>query len=313
MLKIRRIKLLLTIVIAVFFLSIEDSLAKVDVVTSLPELASIAQEVGGEKVKVFSLAKGYQDPHFVDPKPTFILKLNRADILIYNGLNLEIGWLPSLITGSRNSNITSTDADGHLNVSTFISDILEVPNKKIDRSQGDIHPGGNPHYLLDPRNGIIVAKGIAERLINIDPENASYYDDNLNNFVNKLSLGVKRWDAKLKPFMGTKIVTYHKVWTYFANWAGFNQVGFIEPKPGIPPSPSHVAKLIKKMEDLNVKLIIASNYYPTKTASVIAQKANANLLILPVQVGGEEGINTYYDLFDYLVNELTNVLGKEGS
>jgi len=232
------------------FVSVSDVSAKVRVVTSVPTLAAIAEEVGGDKVEVEGLAKGYQDPHFVDSKPSYVLLLNKADLLLYTGLDLEIGWLPVLITGSRNSKITSTASPGRLDTSTLILNILEVPNTKVDRSMGDIHPGGNPHYWLDPRNGIATANGIAERLMEIDPENSSYYDERLGDFVKRLNAKIQEWDKKLAPYRGTEIVTYHKSWVYFSDWAGFKEVGYIEPKPGIPPSPSHAAELIRKMKEI---------------------------------------------------------------
>ncbi len=292
------------------FVSGEVALAKVRVITSLPNFAAITKEIGGDKVDVESLAKGYQDPHFVDGKPSYVLKLNRADLLIYNGLELEIGWLPPLITGSRNSKITSTNSPGNLNASTLISNILEVPTARVDRSMGDIHPGGNPHYWLDPRNGIAIANGIAERLKEIDPKNASYYDERLGDFVGRLNAKMKEWDEKLAPYKGTQIVTYHKGWVYFSNWAGFEEVGYVEPKPGIPPSPSYVADLIRKIQGINVKLVIAESFYPQKTPALIAEKAGASFLTLPASVGGRDGINTYFDLFDVIVGDITSKLAS---
>jgi zinc/manganese transport system substrate-binding protein len=286
-----------------------ESLAKVRVVSSVPNFASIAEEIGGDKVEVKSIAKGYEDPHFVSPKPSYILLLNKADLVLYNGLDLEIGWLPPLITGARNSKIL-TGALGNLDCSTLIPTILEVPTTKIDRSMGDIHPGGNPHYMLDPRNGIPVAKGIADRLKEIDPENASYYDERLRDFVGHLNVKIKEWDHKLAPYKGAEIVTYHKGWVYFSNWADFKEVGYIEPKPGIPPSPSYVAELIRRIQQMNVKLVIAESYYPQKTPALIAEKAGASFLTLPASVGGRDGINTYYDLFDVIVGDIKSKLAN---
>jgi zinc/manganese transport system substrate-binding protein len=298
------------VLVSIFFLT-GDASAKVQIVASLPDLGAIAKEIGGDKVNVVSLAKGYQDPHFVDAKPSYVIKLNKADLLIYNGLDLEIGWLPPLITGSRNSKITSTDALGRLDASTSIPRVLEVPTTKIDRSMGDIHPKGNPHYLLDPRNGIAVAQGITARLKEIDPENASYYDENYKNFADRLNAKIKEWDEELAPYKGTEIVAYHKNLEYFSEWTGFKEVGYIEPKPGIPPSPSHVADLIKQMKAMDVKLVIASNFYPRKTGSLIADQTGAQFLSIPTSVGGQDGINTYTDLFDVIVSDVTSALKNE--
>ncbi|MGH7848993.1 MAG: metal ABC transporter substrate-binding protein [Thermodesulfobacteriota bacterium] len=306
--KICRFTILIALAaIPVFFLT-RDAAAKVQIVASLPDLGAVAEEIGGDKVNVVSLAKGYQDPHFVDAKPTYVTKLNKADLLIYNGLDLEIGWLPPLITGSRNSKITSTDALGRLDASTVIPRVLEVPTTQIDRSMGDIHPKGNPHYLLDPRNGAPIAAAITERLKEIDPENSPYYEENYNNFVNRLKSKIKEWDELLAPYKGTEIVSYHKNLTYFTEWAGFKEIGYIEPKLGIPPTPSHVAELIKKMKSMDVKLVIASNYYPQKTGELIAEKTGTVFLNIPTSVEGEEGVNTYFDLIDAIVGDITAAL-----
>ncbi|MGE5444626.1 MAG: metal ABC transporter substrate-binding protein [Ignavibacteriales bacterium] len=293
------------------FSFIYAQVASAKVVASLPTFGEIAKEVGGDKVDVKSLAKGYQDPHFVDGKPSFILDLNKADLLIHAGLELEVGWLPPLVTGARNSKILPNNI-GNLDCSTLISNILEVPTTKIDRSMGDIHPGGNPHYWLDPRNGIAVAKGIAERLKEIDPKNASYYDERLGDFTKRLSAKIKEWDEKLAPYKGTQIVTYHKSWVYFSDWAGFDEVGYVEPKPGIPPSPSYVVELISNIQKMNVKLVIAESFYPQKAPALIAQKAGASLLVLPSEVGARDGINTYSDLFDAIVGEIISKLASHG-
>lgn len=298
----------ITFVLISIFFSAGDASAKVQIVASLPDLGAIAREIGGDKVNVVTLAKGYQDPHFVDAKPIYITKLNRADLLIYNGLDLELGWLPLLVTGARNSNISTLDSPGNLDASIFVPNILEVPTSPIDRSGGDVHPRGNPHYMLDPRNGFPVAKGIAAKLMELDSENASYYEENYKKFADHLDQKIKEWDEELAPYKGTEIVSYHKNLEYLSDWAGFKEIGFIEPKPGIPPTPSHVAALIKKMEQTDVKLVIASNYYPQKTPSLIAEKTGAVFLSIPTQVEGQDGINTYFDLFDAIVGEITAAL-----
>jgi len=284
--------------------------AVVDIVTTVPDLASIAKEIGGDKVKVKSLGKGYQNPHYVDAKPSYIVDLNKADMLISVGLDLEIGWLPILITGARNSKINSPNYGGNLDTSTLIP-LLDVATVKVDRSQGDIHPGGNPHFLLDPRRALIVANGIAKRLTEIDPENALSYESNLAGFVSSLEAKIIEWDKSLDQYRGTKIFTYHKLWTYFIDWAEFVEKGTIEPKPGIPPSPKHVAELIKIAKNSDVKLVLSANFYPKKTGEQIAKTAGIPFLSLPVQVGGEKGINSYTELIDDIVNSITSTLEKD--
>jgi len=305
---LKRLTLCMSFAVFSAFFVQGEVFAKVDVVTSIPDFAAIAREIGGDKVDVVSLAKGYQDPHFVDAKPVYVTKLNRADVLIYNGLDLELGWLPLLVTGARNSRISTLNAEGNVDASTFIANVLEVPTGPIDRSMGDVHPRGNPHYMLDPRNGIPVAKGIAEKLSEVDPENASYYEANYESFARLLNMKIKEWDEELAPYKGTEIVSYHKNLEYLSEWAGLKEVGFIEPKPGIPPTPSHVAELIKKMKSMDVKLVIASNYYPQKTPSIIAEQTGAVFLSIPTSVEGEDGIDTYFDLFDAIVGEITAAL-----
>ncbi len=305
----KNVTIIFSLAIISILLLANDGLAKVKIVTSTTDFAAIARDIGGDKVDVTSLAKGYQDPHFVDAKPIFVTRLNQADLLVYNGLELEIGWLPILITGARNSDISAGNSIGHYDASTSIKNKLEV-TEPVDRSMGDVHPGGNPHYMLNPNNGIAVARGIAARLIQIDPENAAYYEKNFKNFVSALKLKISEWKTELTPFQGTKIVTYHKLWIYFTNWAGFKEVGAIEPKPGIPPTPSHVASIIKSIEQDDVRLIISANYYPQKTPSIIAEKTSIPFLSLPVMVDGRDGINTYIELFDALVAEITSTLNK---
>ncbi|MGH7889790.1 MAG: metal ABC transporter substrate-binding protein, partial [Thermodesulfobacteriota bacterium] len=199
---------------------------------------------------------------------------------------------------------------GNLDCSILVSNVLEVPTTKVDRSMGDVHPGGNPHYLLDPRNGIAVAKGIADRLKEIDSENAGYYDERLSSFVTRLNTKIKEWDAKLASYKGAEIVTYHKSWIYLSEWAGFKEVGYIEPKPGIPPSPSHLAELIRRMQQMNLRLVISESYYPQKTPALVAEKAGASFLVLPSSVGGREDANNYLELFDVIVGEITAKLAS---
>ena len=303
-LKITTLTICLFLTIFVFSGS---AFAQINIVTSVPDLAAIAKEVGGDNVNVKSLGKGYQNPHYVDAKPSYIVDLNKADMLIYVGLDLEIGWLPILITGARNSKINSPNFDGNLDTSTLVP-LMDVYQTKVDRSQGDIHPGGNPHFLLDPRRAIIVANGIAERLSELDPENALSYETNLAGFASRLETKIIEWDKSLAPYRGTEIFTYHKLWTYFIDWADFVEKGTIEPKPGIPPSPKHVAELIKIAENSDVKLVLSANFYPKKTGEQIAKTAGIPFLSLPAQVGGEKGIDSYTELIGNIVNSITSIL-----
>lgn len=300
--------LILAAVTAFFAVTAPLAHAKVRVVTSLSTFADLAREVGGDDVEVIALSKGTQDPHFVDPKPDLALKLNRADLLIHNGLSLEVGWLPVLVTGARNAKVLPA-ATGHLDASTVV-DIKGIPQGKIDRTMGDVHPGGNPHYMLDPGNGIVVSQAIAAKLKIIDPSHAKQYDERTAAYVKKLRTKITQWKTALAPYKGTSIVPYHDSWLYFTEWAALHEAGFVEPKPGIVPSPQHVSALVARIKDKKVKLVIAQTYYPHDMAELVAQKAGAMFLELPSDVGAEQGAETYIGLFDTIVKKLTGALGK---
>jgi zinc/manganese transport system substrate-binding protein len=237
--------------------------ATVNVVTSTEDLGSLTREVGGDKVKVEALGKGYQDPHFVEAKPSFILKLNKADLLVVVGRELEIGWLPPLIDQSRNARIRP-GADYYLDAS-LTARILEIPTGQITRAMGDVHPLGNPHYWLDPDNGRRIAQAIEGKLAQISPADAPYFSERYADFDKRLSEAEKRWDAMVAPYRGLKIVTYHRSWPNFAERFGFEVVGYVEPRPGIPPSPSHTLELIQEVKRLGVKILLVEPYFDLKT------------------------------------------------
>ena len=241
-------KICLAAFIAFFTLSLPlHAQSKLNIITTTEDLAAIAREVGGDHITVDSIAKGYQDPHFVEAKPSFILKLQKADILILVGRDLEIGWLPPLIQQSRNSKV-QVGADGYLDAS-LQARILEVPQGQITRAEGDVHPLGNPHYWLDPENGKIIAREIFDKLVRFRGNDRAYFESRLNDFVNRLNDAEKRWVAMLAPYKGTKVVTYHRSFPNFAERFGLNIVGYVEPKPGIPPTPQHTLELIQQIKN----------------------------------------------------------------
>lgn len=295
-----RIFLMKSLVVAALLLPVVEGQARINVVTTIPDFGAIASEIGGDLVEVTSLVKPTQDPHFVDAKPSFMLALNQADLLLVAGMELEGGWLPPLISGARNRKILR-GADGYLNCSTLITP-MEV--KSVDRAQGDIHPGGNPHYWIDPRNGLRIAKGIAEKLAIIDPDHASMYSANLQNFSKRLQQKIDAWQRRLAPFRGTAVVVYHHSWIYFLDWSGFVQVGTLEPKPGIPPKASHVASLIEQVKSRSVRFMLQESFYPTRLSSIFAAKTGATLKVVPTMVGAG-GTHSYIELIDVLVKELT--------
>jgi zinc/manganese transport system substrate-binding protein len=275
---------------------------KIQIVTATTDLAALALEVGGDKVDVESIARGYQDPHFVDAKPSFLLKLKRADLLIIVGLELEIGWLPPLITQSTNPRI-QVAAPGYLDASRFAR-ILEIPTGQVTRAEGDVHPLGNPHYWLDPENGLRIAKGIADKLSEMRPNDAAYFAEHYSDFEQRLKQADQRWLGDLKPYAGRKIVTYHRSWPNFAEHFGLNVVGYVEPRPGIPPSPQHTVELIGQMKRDNVKIIVVEPYFDLKTPNAIARDTGGQVLVLPPSVGGEKEITDYFKLFDYDIAKL---------
>jgi zinc/manganese transport system substrate-binding protein len=282
-----------------------------NVVTTTEDLAGIAREVGGDKIKAESLSRGYQDPHFVEAKPSFVLKLNKADLLIAVGRELEIGWLPPLITQSRNSRI-QPGGDRYLDAS-LTARILEIPTGQITRAMGDVHPSGNPHYWLDPENGKRIAKAIEGKLAAITPGDAAYFAQHEEDFEKRVSDGEKRWLAMMAPFKGTKVVTYHRSWPNFAERFGLDVIGYVEPKPGIPPSPSHTLELIKEMKRQNVKIILVEPYFDTKTPNSIARETGAKVLVMPPSVGGEKEITDYIKLFDYDLKLLVDAIKETGA
>jgi zinc/manganese transport system substrate-binding protein len=268
-----------------------------NVVASTADMAALAREVGGDKINVESIAKGYQDPHFVEAKPSFLLMLRRADLMISVGLQLEIGWLPPLITQSGNPRIQA-GAPGYLDASQF-SEILEIPQGVVTRAEGDVHPLGNPHYWLDPDNGRRIASGLAKKLANLDPGNAAYFQQRFQDFDKRLSAAEQKWDAQMKPYRGRKVVTYHRSFPNFAKHFGLEVIGYVEPRPGIPPTPRHTIELIQLMKRENCKVVLVEPYFDLKTPQSIGREADAQVVVYLPSVGGEKQVTTYFELFDH--------------
>jgi zinc/manganese transport system substrate-binding protein len=285
--------------------------AALNVITTTEDLASITREVGGDKIKVESLSRGYQDPHFVEAKPSFVLKLNKADLLVVVGRELEIGWLPPLNTQARNAKV-QPGADGYLDAS-LTAKILEIPTGQLTRAMGDVHPQGNPHYWLDPDNGRRIAKAVQKKLSTMDPANAAYYVQREEDFERRLSAADKGWMAQMAPYKGTKIVTYHRSWPNFVDHFGLDVMGYVEPRPGIPPSPSHTLDLIKAMKEQGVKIILVEPYFDAKTPNSIARETGAKVLVLPPSVGGVPEAGDYIKLFDYDVRQIVEAIKSTGA
>src|SRR5688572_31162022 len=302
-----RASVVVAVVTVLFAGSAAFAQGKLNVVTSTEDLASIAREVGGDKVAVIALAKGYQDPHFVDPKPSFILAVNRADLYIAVGRELEIGWLPPLVTSSRNAKI-QPGGRGYLDASLNVH-ILEIPTGQITRAMGDVHPFGNPHYWLEPGNGRLMAQAIRNKLSELSPTDKAYFSQRYDDFDKRLAAAEKRWDATMAPYKGTKVVTYHRSWPNFMARFGLEVVGYVEPKPGIPPSPAHTLDLVEEMKRSGIKLIAVEPYFSLKTPQAIAnQVPGGKVLVLAPSVGGVKEVTDYIQLFEYNVNLLAGAL-----
>jgi zinc/manganese transport system substrate-binding protein len=283
---------------------------KLTVVATTEDLASIAREVGGDRIAVEAIARGYQDPHFVEAKPSFILKLQKADLLILVGRELEIGWLPPLIQQSRNAKIQQ-GAEGYLDASINAL-ILEIPTGQITRAMGDVHPLGNPHYWLDPENGKRIALSIAEKLGRFRPNDKAYFDQRAADFSARVDQAQKRWFTAMAPYKGIKVVTYHRSFPNFAERFGLNIIGYVEPRPGIPPTPQHTLDLINEMKRQNVKLVLVEPYFDTKTPNAIGRETGAQVLVMPPSVGGVKEVTDYFKLFDYDIGLLIDAIKKSG-
>ena len=277
-----------------FAFTATPALAQLKVVTSTTDLADIASEVGGNRITVRHIGEGYQDPHFIEAKPSFVLQLRDADVWAFVGLDLEAGWMPLLLDGARNSKIRP-GGSGHVDVSRAIP-LLDVPRGGVDRSQGDVHPRGNPHYWLDPENGRRIARLFRNKFSQLDPKNAAAYAANTRAFEAKLAAAERAWQPQLAAIKGKPVVAWHTSWRYLAHYTGMNIVGFMEPKPGVPPSPSHLAGLIQTIKRTGAKVIIMEPFYSRKTADFVADKTGIKVLMLPPSVGGERGLTDYVQL-----------------
>jgi zinc/manganese transport system substrate-binding protein len=292
-------------------MSSTNAAATLKVVTTTQDLAAIVGEIGGDKVTVESIAKGYQDPHFVEAKPSFIIKLHSADLLVVVGRELEAAWLPPLITQSRNAAI-QPGGRGYLDASQTVR-ILDIPTGPITRAMGDVHPTGNPHYWLDPGNGRMIAKAVQSTLTAMRRGDADYFAQRYADFDRRLSEGEKRWKAAMAPYKGMKVVTYHRSWTNFADAFGLDVVGYVEPKPGIPPSPAHTLALQQDMKQRSIRILLVEPYFDLKTPNAIGRETGARVVVLPPSVGGVKEITDYIGLFDYDIGLLVSAIKQAGT
>jgi len=280
--------------------------AKLQVVTTTTDLKWLAEQVGGDLVEVESLSSGGQDLHFVEPRPSMVMKVKRADVLVRIGLDLDM-WADSLVSASRNKKVVY-GAPGYVDASVGV-ERLQIPTDKVDAGMGDLHVFGNPHYWLDPSNASIIADNILEGLVRAEPAKEAAFKENYWKLLRALTEKLKEWEKKAAPLKGVKVVTYHNSWVYFAKRFGLELFGNIEPKPGLPPSPSHVNKLIAMMKEKGAGIIMAESYFPLKGARMVADKTGARLVVVPSSAGGLPGVRTYFDVFDQVLDALLDARG----
>jgi zinc/manganese transport system substrate-binding protein len=294
-----KLKILIILLFCIGTSGVEAS--KINVVTTTTDLKSITELIGGDKVDVTSIATGFQNPHFVDPKPSYIIKLSKADMFVTVGLDLETGWSPQLLSSSRNPKIQK-GSEGYVDASVGVT-LLQVPSA-INRGEGDIHIYGNPHYWLDPLNGKQIARNICDALEKISPGDKALFETNLAAFDTRIDSKMKEWALKMAPFKGSKIIAYHNEWCYFEQRFGLIILDFLEPKPGIPPTPTQLVKIISEVKSNNIKVIITSPYFTTSSSDVVSGQTTAKTVILGTSVGAFDGIRDYFDLFDYDIDKI---------
>ncbi len=288
-------KLTFFLVLMLFFIPISVN-AKINVVTSTSDLKSIAEYIGGDRVSVTSIASGKSNPHFVEVLPSYMVTVSRADIYFKVGLELDF-WSAPIIDGSRNGRLIIVDCSEGI-------EPMEKPTMKVNASMGDVHPQGNPHYWLDPSNALIIAGNITKGLSQVDPAGSSIYEGNLSRFQSELNAKMEMWKKEAEPLSGMEIITYHNSWPYFCRAFGLKVAGFIEPRPGIEPTPRHTAELIELVKAKGIKIIGKEPYYSDKSPQVIARATGAVVVDLPPSVGGVEGANDYFSLIDTIIQKL---------
>jgi ABC-type Zn uptake system ZnuABC Zn-binding protein ZnuA len=283
--------------------------ADLRVATSLTDLASVAQFVGGRHVTVMSLCKGYEDPHFVPAKPSLMKAIQNADVFVSVGLELDAGWLPLVLPGSRNPKI-QPGSPGFVDASEGV-DVLEKPTGTVSRAEGDVHPLGNPHYYMDPKNLEIVADHLAHVFSSLDPANAADYSSNARAFNDKMEKALAGWEVELAPYRGAAIVTFHRNFIYFADRFGLKLFGNVEPKPGIPPTPRHIAELAEAMKQAGVKVVLYQPYYDSGASRELANKAGGAAVEVPTEVGGTPEAKDAISKFDFLVSSIVKALSDK--
>lgn len=266
-----------------------------------PEWAALAGEIGGDLVETHSATTALQDPHYIQARPSLIAMVRRADLVICSGAQLEIGWLPALLNKANNPSVLPA-TDGYMEASSFVMRLDATG--KVDRSQGDIHPMGNPHVQTDPRNIAAVARALAARMSRIDPVNTEVYNTNLSGFLDRWERAIERWDERAEPLRGKRVITHHKSWVYLERWLGLEEVGNLEAIPGLPPTAAHLSRLTSEFKDGGVDVIIRSPYQDGKPALWLSERIGVEAVVLPLTVGGTEAATDLFALFEDILDRL---------
>ena len=286
------------------------SQARLNIITSIPDLRSLVEYIGKDKVDVTSIARGHEDPHHVEPRPTFITRLARADLLFVAGMELEAPWILPLLESARNIRLTPPSGEGYIDCSVVITP-KEVPTTRVDPSMGDVHPEGNPHYLVDPSNAVKVAELIKQTLIDSDPENREFYQQNYQQFRQKVLERLRVWRDKFAEVDNNRVVEYHSAWIYFSDFFGIEIVGKVESRPGIPPTGRDLARTTDLMNSQSVKVILRESFQPDRFSENIASRVGGEVVVLPAMVGAIEGIDDYFSFMDYLVETAVAALKRQ--
>ena len=280
--------------------------AEVRVFACEPEWAALAEEIGGDLVDAYAATTALQDPHYIQARPSLIARVRQADLVICSGAQLEIGWLPALLQKANNRRVMPGN-DGYLEASSFVLRLDATGN--VDRSQGDIHPLGNPHIQTDARNVLAVARALSAHLAKIDSVNTEIYDNNLKLFIDQWTAALERWEAKAEPLRGKRIITHHKSWVYLERWLGLEEVANLEAIPGLPPTATHLSRLLDRFADGGADVIIRSPYQDARPSEWLAERSGLPAIVLPLTVGGSEKATDLYTWFDDIIDRLLEATG----
>jgi zinc/manganese transport system substrate-binding protein len=280
---------------------VSPAYAVLNVFATVPEWGALAEELGGDKVKIYAATNALQDPHHVEAKPSLIARARTADLVVATGAELEIGWLP-LVTQQAGNPAIQPGKPGYFEAATYVM-MLEKPTR-LDRAEGDVHPGGNPHIQTDPRNIAKVAAGLAARLAQLDPPNAAYYQSRYKAFTERWSAAIANWEKQAAPLRGTPVVVQHKAFTYLEEWLGLREIAALEPKPGVEPTTAHLSEVLALLQRQPAKMVLRAAYQSGRASEWIAERTKLAVVVLPFTVGGDDAAKDLYGLFDDTIARL---------